>query len=641
MDRNQITGIVLIALILIGYSYFTAPTKEQIEKARQEKLRQDSLRRLQDEQEKIQAAKFINEQNDSSNSETVLLKDSTSIDTTKINQIKESFGSFGDAAIGKQEFFILENENIKLKISTKGGRPYSAEMKKYKKYDSTELVLFDGDSTIFGMNFFAENRKISTNDLFFTAQSDEKVIDASQSEKKAVFRLYAGKNSYIEYTYSLKPNSYLVDFDIRFVGMEHVIGRNSGLIDFNWYANIPSLEKGWSWENRYTELYWKYYQDDVDYLSASSKEDEKSITTRIRWIAYKQQFFSSILIAKQPILSAKLRSETYDENHKYLKRFNTNFSLEYNGGKDEKLEFVLFYGPNKHSILKGINVIEDENLELTKLLPLGWTLFRVISEWAIIPLFDFLGKFISNYGLIILLMTIIIKMVLFPFTYKSYVSSAKMRVLKPQIDEINKKIPKDKAMERQQATMALYRKAGVNPMGGCLPMLFQMPILLAMFYFFPSSIELRQQPFLWAHDLSSYDSIFNLPFSIPFYGDHVSLFTLLMAVSMIFSTKMNSSQMQGSSEQMPGMKMMMYMMPVMMLLWFNQYSAGLSYYYFLSNIITIGQTVIIRRYVDDDKVLQKLNENKKKPKKKSKFQAKLDEMAKQQREQVKKKPKKR
>ncbi len=641
MDKNQITGIVLIALILIGYSYFTKPTEEQIEKARQEKLRQDSLIRVQEKQEKIQAAKFETQKNDSLNSETIILSDTTKVDSTRIKHIKESFGSFGEAAIGKQEFFILENKNIKLKISTKGGRPYSVEMKKYKKYDSTELVLFDGDSTIFGMNFFAENRKISTNDLFFVAQSDEKIINASQSEKKAVFRLYAGENQYIEYTYTLKPESYLVDFDIHFVGMDKVIAKNAGFIDFNWYVNIPSLEKGWSWENRYTELYWKYFQDEVDYLSASSELDEKNITTRIRWIAYKQQFFSSILIAKEPILSAKLKSEMFSENHKYLKKFNSDMSIEYNGGSDEKLSFALYYGPNKYNILKNINVVENEKLALTEILPLGWKIFRWINIFAIIPLFDFLGRFISNYGIIILLMTIIIKMVLFPFTYKSYVSSAKMRVLKPQIDEINKKIPKDKAMERQQATMALYRKAGVNPMGGCLPMLFQMPILLAMFYFFPSSIELRQQSFLWAHDLSSYDSILSLPFTIPFYGNHVSLFTLLMAVSMIFSTKMNSSQMQGSSEQMPGMKMMMYMMPVMMLLWFNQYSAGLSYYYFLSNIITIGQTMIIRKYVDDNKVLLKLNENKKKPKKKSKFQAKLDEMAKQQREQAKKNPKKR
>jgi len=641
MDRNQITGIILIAVILIGYSYFTKPTKEQIEKARQEKLHQDSIKRAQELKEKEkEAAEFKQQVTDSLNTEKPVVTDTTNLDSATVKKLNESLGSFGNAAVGKQEFYILENENIKLKISTKGGRPYSVEMKKYKKYDSTKLILFDGNENIFGMNFFSENRKISTNDLFFRAVNTEKKLDASKTEQKAVFRLYAGENQYIEYSYTLKPESYLVDFDIRFVGMENIISKNLGFIDFNWHSDIPSLEKGWSWENRYTELYWKYYQDEVDYLSATAELDEKAITTRIRWIAFKQQFFSSVLIAKQPMLSAKLRSEIYPENDKHLKRFDANISLEYNGGSNEKLEFVLFYGPNKHSILKSINVVEDEDLDLTKLLPLGWTLFRVINEWAIIPLFDFLGRYISSYGLVILIMTLIIKLVLFPFTYKSYVSSAKMRVLKPQIDEINKKIPKEKSMERQQATMALYRKAGVNPMGGCLPMLFQFPILLAMFYFFPSSIELRQQSFLWAHDLSSYDSIMTLPFTIPFYGDHVSLFTLLMAVSMIFSTKMNSSQMQGSSEQMPGMKMMTYMMPVMMLLWFNQYSAGLSYYYFLSNIITIGQTIIIRRYVDDEQVLKKLNENKKKPKKKSKFQSRLDEMAKQQ-QQAKKNIKKR
>jgi len=640
MDRNQITGIILIFIILIGYSYYTKPTKEQIEKARQEKLRQDSLKRALEMQEKEKKAADFKAQNTDTLQSSLVANDTTAVDSIQVNEMKEALGSFGQSAIGEEEYYILENENIKLKISTKGGRPFSVEMKKYKKYDSTALILFDGHTNIFGMNFFAENRKISTNDLFFKPIDTEKVIDASKSEKTAVFRLYAGENKYIEYTYKLKPESYLVDFDIHFVGMDKLISRSAGFIDFNWYTDIPSLEKGWTWENRYTELYWKYYQDDVDYLSASAELDEKTITTRVRWIAYKQQFFSSILIAKQPMLSAKLRSEMYPENDPYLKKFNSNISLEYNGGKDEKLEFALYYGPNKHSILKSINVVEDEKLQLTRLLPLGWTLFRVINEWAIIPLFDFLGRFISSYGIVILVMTLIIKLVLFPFTYKSYVSSAKMRVLKPQIDEINKKIPKEKAMERQQAVMALYRKAGVNPMGGCLPMLFQFPILLAMFYFFPSSIELRQQSFLWAHDLSSYDSILELPFTIPFYGDHVSLFTLLMAISMIFSTKMNSSQMQGSSEQMPGMKMMMYLMPVMMLLWFNQYSAGLSYYYFLSNIITIGQTVIIRRYVDDEEVLKKLNENKKKPKKKSKFQARLEEMAKQQ-QQAKRNPKKR
>jgi YidC/Oxa1 family membrane protein insertase len=256
-----------------------------------------------------------------------------------------------------------------------------------------------------------------------------------------------------------------------------------------------------------------------------------------------------------------------------------------------------------------------------------------INRFAIIPIFNWLGSFISNFGIVILLLTIILKLVLFPLTYKSYVSSAKMRVLKPQIDEINAKIPKEKAMERQQATMALYRKVGVNPMGGCLPMLLQFPILIAMYRFFPASIELRQKAFLWTNDLSSYDSIWNLPFNIPMYGNHVSLFTILMAISMIFSTKISSNQMQGANAQMPGMKMMMYMMPVMMLVWFNQYSSGLSYYYFLTNIITIGQTLIIRRFVDDEAVLKKISENKKKPVTKSKFQQRLEEMAKQRSQQ--------
>ncbi|NJO89509.1 MAG: membrane protein insertase YidC [Chloroflexia bacterium] len=298
------------------------------------------------------------------------------------------------------------------------------------------------------------------------------------------------------------------------------------------------------------------------------------------------------------------------------------------GKKDEVIGLSIYYGPNQYKILNNIHLEEgDDTTE--KMIPLGWGIFGWINRFAIIPIFNWLGGFISNYGLLILLMTIIIKIALFPLTYKSYKSSAKMRVLKPQIDEINKKIPKDKAMERQQATMALYRKAGVNPMGGCLPMLIQFPFLIAMYRFFPASIELRQKAFLWTDDLSSYDSILDLPFNIPMYGDHISLFTLLMAVSIVLSTKINGAQMQTGSSQMPGMKMMMWMMPVMMLLWFNNYSSGLSYYYFLSNIITIGQTLLIRQFVDDEAVLQKLNENKKKPKKKSKFQERLEQAAKQ------------
>ncbi len=641
MDRNQIIGIVLIAVILIAYSIYTKPTQEEAEKARQERISRDSLQRVQDELDRQNAAQFANTENGILNQETIRENDSTLLDTARINQIKETYGSFGESAVGEQEFYTLENDLIKMIISTKGGRPYSVEMKNHQRYDSTTLLLFDGDATVFGMNFFAENRKISTNDLFFKAIETQVKTDATGSEKKAVFRLYAGEYKYIEYTYKIKPGSYLIDFDIRFFGMDKLISLGTNYIDFNWYVNAPSLEKGWSWENQNTGIYWKYFQDEVDWLTETSDADDEVLTTKVKWIAFKQQFFSSVLIAKTAMLNAKVEHENFEENSKYLKKFNANISLPFDGTSDEKIEFSYYFGPNQYSILNNIHIDENDDLNLTKMIPLGWGIFGWINRFAIIPLFNFLGGFMSNYGLIILVMTVLIKLILFPFTYKSYASSAKMRVLKPQIDAINEKIPKDKSMERQQATMALYKKAGVNPMGGCLPMLFQMPILIAMYRFFPASIELRQQPFLWATDLSSYDAIVTWTTHIPlisdFYGNHVSLFTLLMAVSMIFSTKLNSSQMQGANAQMPGMKTMMYMMPVMMLFWFNKYSAGLSYYYFLSNLITVGQTIIIRRFVDDDAVLKKLNENKKKPKKKSKFQSRLEDMAKQRGYQDKKK----
>jgi len=633
MDKNQIIGIVIIAVILIGYSIYTKPTQEEIETARQEKITRDSLRKVQEEIDKQEAAKFANEENQTLNQVSLNQKDSTIQDSTKINQIKETFGSFGESAIGEQEFYTLENDLIKMVISTKGGRPYSVEIKNHTKYDSTALLLFDGNTTIFGMNFFAENRKISTNDLFFKPVNSKTKINATESEKSAAFRLYAGEYRYIEYTYKIKPGSYLVDLDIHFVGMDKLISTGTNFVDLNWFVDVPSLEKGWDWENQNAGIYWKYYQDEVDWLSETSDSEKETLSTKVKWIAFKQQFFSSVLISKTSMLNATVEHENFEEFSTHLKKVNANISLPFDGSPDEKLEFAFYYGPNKYSILKDIQVNENEDLNLTRMIPLGWGIFGWINRFAIIPLFNFLGGFLNSYGLIILVMTILIKLVLFPLTYKSYASSAKMRVLKPQIDAINEKIPKEKTMERQQATMALYRKAGVNPMGGCLPMLLQFPILIAMFRFFPASIELRQQSFLWATDLSSYDAIVTWTTHIPlisdFYGNHVSLFTLLMAVSIIFSTKLNSSQMQGANAQMPGMKMMMYMMPVMMLVWFNNYSSGLSYYYFLSNLITVGQTLIIRRFVDDEAVLKKLNEQKKKPKKKSKFQARLEDMAKQ------------
>jgi YidC/Oxa1 family membrane protein insertase len=628
MDRNQIIGILLIAVILIGYSIYNKPTKEELAAQQQKQMVQDSIDKIKFETEKQKAAEFANTQNQAINREQIGQKDTSSIDSIQIKKTKETFGSFGESAIGKGKFVTLENDLIKLTISTKGGRPYSVQLKKYMRFDSLPLILFDGEETIFGMNFFAENRKIATNDLFFEVEGTDTAVNASSQKQTLRLKLHAGTDKYIEYIYTLEPGKYLMDFDIRFVGMDQLFAKNTNFVDMNWFVKSPGLEKGKDWENQNSHLFYKYFQDEVGELSATSN-DEEVLTTKVKWIAFKQQFFSSVIIAKTAMLNGKVVQKKMDNEPKYLKEFNAFFSIPFDGKNDEKFSFALYYGPNQYKILNNIHVEAKDKLDLTKMIPLGWTIFGWINQFAIIPLFNWLGSFISNYGLIILLMTIIIKLVLFPLTYKSYVSSAKMRVLKPEIDAINEKIPKDKAMERQQATMALYRKAGVNPMGGCLPMLVQFPFLIAMYRFFPASIELRQKAFLWATDLSSYDSILKLPFEIPWYGDHVSLFTLLMAASIIVSTKISGAQQMQGSAQMPGMKMMLYMMPVMMILWFNKYSSGLSYYYFLSNVITVGQTLIIRRFVDDEAVLRKLNENKKKPKSKSKFQEKLEKMAQQ------------
>ncbi len=632
MDKNQIIGIILIAIILIGYTMYTAPSEEEIAAA---KHRRDSILQVQKKLEQEQARKLLEQQsNNSSNSPSFAAQDSTLSDSARKLKMQEKFAQFGNAAVGENQFISIENDLIKLTLSTKGGRPYSVQLKKYQTHDSLPLILFDGAENQFGMTFFANNRKIATNDLFFTNISGQKNIKVVNQGKSVRLQLKTNNGNYIEYKYSLKPNSYLVDFDINFVGMNKVISRTNSYIDFNWYDNMPSLEKGKQWENQYSGIYYKHYRDEVEYLTETSSGEE-NINTKIKWIAFKQQFFASVLIAKDAFLNAKLKQILDETHHDYLKQCSALIGIPFDGKDKETFSLSMYYGPSQYKVLNNIHVAGDDDLKLRKLIPLGWGIFGWINRFAIIPLFNFLGSFISNYGMLILVMTIIIKLVLFPLTFKSYQSSAKMRVLKPQIDAINEKIPKEKAMERQQATMALYRKAGVNPMGGCLPMLIQFPILLAMYKFFPASIELRQKAFLWANDLSSYDSIVSWTADIPLvtsmYGNHVSLFTLLMAISLVISTKINGSQMQSSNSQMPGMQTMMYLMPVMMLIWFNKYSSGLSYYYFLSNLITIGQTLAIRKFIDDEAVLQKLNENKKKPKKKSKLLSRLEEYEKQNR----------
>ncbi len=620
MDRNAITGIVLIALILIVFSVMNRPSQEEIDAARR---RQDSLEIVRQQQLAEEARQITRE-------DVVEELPAEEPDTARIiTEMQDRYGAFAPAATGEDKTYTIENEKIKLTISAKGGRPWAVQLKEYQTWDSLPLILFEGDDNSFGLNFFSQNRSISTSELYFKPLAAEMVRTVSDGSTLAL-RLYAGEDRYIEYVYSLASESFMVDFNINLVGMDQLLGAGASFIDLLWEVNVRGQERVSKNENNYSTIQYKFLGDDIDKLSERSDSGQEEIRTRLKWIAFKQQFFSSVIIAEEHFTSAIVQQERIEDGH-YLRNYVADIRLPLESSAAEVIPMQFYFGPNHFNTLRNYSqeylAGKGYNLELEKMVPLGWGLFGWLNRFLIIPVFNFLERYITNYGIIILLLTIFIKIILFPLTYKSYISTSKMRVLKPQIDEINEKIPKDKAMERQQATMALYKRAGVNPMGGCLPMLIQFPILIAMFRFFPTSFELRQEGFLWATDLSTYDSILDLPFTIPFYGDHVSLFTLLMTISTIIYTKMNS-QMTAGSSQMPGMQTMMYMMPLMFLFIFNDFASALSYYYFLTNMITFGQQAIIKRFVNDEELLRRLNEHKKKPVSKSNFQKRLEEMAK-------------
>jgi YidC/Oxa1 family membrane protein insertase len=613
MDRNTLLGLLLIGALLIGYSLLNKPVRER---QRQEYQRiQDSLanvKRLEAQKDSIQLVVAEKEKPAETQQEV----------PGSQKNLEDIYGDFAVSATGEKKFITLENDLIRLKISTLGGRPYSVELKKYQTHDSLPLILFNGDSTVFGLNFFAKNRSINTDQLYFVSSRTEGDIIVTDQPEELSMKLYAGDDKYIEYIYTVTPGEYMVGFNMHFHNMNEMLAGVTEYLDFNWEMYVPGFELGRMTELNYTTVLLRHYQDEVERFNPRTKKDvtEKDIPTRVQWIASKQQFFSSILIAKDYFSNAYLISTKLDPANKYLKIFSAKIGMPFERKPDYTLEMSMYLGPNRVTTLKkyGIGLEEVVNL--------GGLMSRWISKYVIIPIFNFLNRFIGNYGLIILLLTIIIKIILLPLTYRSYLSMAKMKLLKPEIDKINEKIPADKTMERQQATMALYKKAGVSPMGGCIPMLLQMPILIAMFRFFPTSIELRQQHFLWAHDLSTYDSILHLPFTIPMYGDHVSLFTLLMTISTLLTSRL-SQQTTASSQQMPGMKSMMYVMPIMFMFILNNYSAALTYYYFLANILTFGQNYLFKFFVNDEDLHRKMQENKAKTTKKSGFQKRLEEMA--------------
>ncbi len=622
MDRNSIIGIILIGAILIMFTFFNKPSPQDLEQAQ----------RIQDSIERVEQHNALQQvKNNSEKKQEILASfDSTLAPEKKDSILSEKYGAFAKAAIGNNEFYTIENDLLKLTLSSKGGRPYTVQLKNYKTHDSLPLILFNGDSTVFGFNFFAQNRLISTNELYFKNIDSLNTIAFNENDtaKSISLSIAIDDKKYIKYNYILKKGSYKVDYKIEMVGMSNLISQNTSTLDLNWELYSPGQEKGWKNENQYTGLYYKYFQDEVDNISeTSSKTEEQNIPTRLKWVAYKQQFFSVVLISSDYFSNANVKQVPMPENNKYIKQFSSQLGVPFNSTNEiNNFNLAFYFGPNHYQTLK------KQGDELQELVFLGRNIIKWINRFLIIPIFNFLNGFILNYGLIILILTIIIKLLLFPLTYKSYLSMAKMRVLKPQIDEINEKIPAEKAMDRQQAVMALYRKVGVNPLGGCLPILLQMPILIAMFRFFPASIELRQQGFLWAHDLSTFDSIVSwdtyIPLITPYFGNHISLFNVLMTITTVITVHM-SNKLQSSTQTLPGMKTMSYLMPIMFMFFLNSFSAGLTYYYFLANLITIIQNEVFRRSINEDKLLAKLNENKKKPVKKSSFQERLEKIAKE------------
>ena len=599
-DKNSLIGFVLMAVILIVFNTFFFPEIPQ-------------------EQAPITApteAVITETQFTETTVATPLLSNSVISE-----ELKTKYGVFASATKGTDEFQVIENDKLKITVANKGGRIISVILKEYQTFDSLALDLFDADSSRFNLQF-TTGHNINTADLYFVAE---------QSSNTLSMKLKADDSHYVEYLYTL-TDDYLIDFDIKFIGMESLIPSGINYMNLEWQMKTPQTEKSKTNQDMYTGIQYQYSADNEgDYLSFTSTDEDK-INARLNWVAFKQQFFSAIFIAKDGFEKPTHLISTKSEGSKFIKDLAAKFELPYQHKIDEQLSFQFYFGPNHYKTLKAY----DKGFE--ELVPLGWGIFGWVNQYIIINIFDFLSKYFSSYGIIILLLTLIIKIGLAPFTYKAFLSQAKMKVLKPEIDKINDKLKGKDPMKAQQETMGLYRKAGVNPMGGCLPMLFQFPLLIAMFRFFPASIELRQESFLWADDLSSYDSIYELGFNIPFYGDHISLFTLLMTISTLLYTHMNSSMATG---QMAQMKWIMYLMPIMFLGFFNNYAAGLSYYYFLANMFTFTQQYFMKIMINEDEILAQLEANKKKPAKpKSKFQKKLEDMQKKQEQQLKGKKKK-
>lgn len=677
MDRNTLTGLVLMAAILFGFMYLNKPDATQNMEADVAKMEQvaenaspattvtDTLTPsdLASLREAILSAGTV--QSDGSHRLTTaavdLTVDSAAAVAGTIHAGKPTGDvSFADLTAGaaslgpddrrmaletlrkavadahKYKTFagklggenvekVMENDLMRVTFSSRGGRVSQVELKNYKTElttPETPVRLFRNESDGYSFVLTTADQRLNTSEFNFTP--------VAESDTSMLMKLELADGAWWGIRYSMQPGSYLVRMQVVQEGMASVLPASTATMGFRWHQTLGRNEKGRTFEERNSAVMYKYAGEGPEELN-SGKDDSEELTGRVKWVAFKNQFFSSVLMAKDYFSAMRLDSKVLKDSE-WLKDMSMDAELPYSVADGPSADFCFYFGPNDYPLLSDIDdkIYPDEDLDLTRLVPLGWGLFRWINQIIVIPVFDFLGRYIANYGIIILLLTLFIKLILFPFTYKSYKSQARMRVLAPEITAINEKYPgQENAMKRQQETMALYSRAGASPMSGCLPMLLQMPVLIAMFSFFPSAIELRGQSFLWAHDLSAPDFICTLPFTIPFYGNQVSLFCLLMTIANVVYTTF-TMQNQPGGQSMPGMKWMMYLMPVMFLFFFNDYASALSYYYLLSLLITIIQTTVTRHFVDEKKVRAEMEANARKPRKKSGFMARLEAAQKQQ-----------
>ncbi len=607
MNKSNLTGFVLIFAIMMGFSWYQS---RQYQKQAAAQAQLDSIARVEQmaamAMDSMKRAQGIVPENE--------------VNVMTMPAYKDSM--LTEARLASASFHKLENDKIEIEFTTKGAQPYTVKIKDYKAYDSTDLYLIKPQASEYGISLFA-GENINTKDFIFQV--------AEHNDSTIIMQLPFAGGGYIQQKFWLESGSYMMQNELSFVNMDGIIPRNVSMLDIDWSVVIPRLEKGYKNEKQYSKLDFYYDGDKKPEEIGRGRDGSERIDTRFKWFAFQQQFFSAIMTAGTEFSSADFSLKFYSEDEYKaagnLMACSANLRSDFQAGSGNvTIPYQFYFGPNDYRTLKSY----DQKYE--KIIPLGGWMVGWFSRLVIIPCFDFLGRFISNYGLVILLMTIFIKLLISPLTIKSYKSSAKMQVIKPEVDKLNAKYPNEKdAMKKQQAMMDLYQKAGISPMGGCLPMLLQMPILFAMFRFFPASIELRQQKFLWADDLSAYDSILDFGFNIPLLGDHLSLFALLMAITMFIYSKMTSSQMS-DDPNMAGMKFMsVWLMPIMMFFICNNLSAALSYYYLLSNIITMGMTWYIRKFVvNEEKVRADMMLRANQPKKKSKWQQRLEEAQKMQ-----------